>query len=203
MPASLKRTFAAAVVALVCYLSAAGALALTGFHDHAIAADLIVVPGNTVRADGTLSERLKSRLDVAVGLFRAGLSPAIFVSGGVGHEGRDETAAMAAYLGANGVPVAAVVRDPLGADTAATARNAAKYLRAHRLTSAIVATQYFHVARTTLALERNGVVVKGTAHAHYHEGRDVYSLAREVVAYVAYATTLWPASSTLDGVQGQ
>ena len=173
--------------ALVLLVTAACAVALVGLRDQVDAnADIIVVPGNTVYADGTLSERLKSRLDVALELFHDGRAPRIFVSGGMGHEGHDEAASMAAYLVGHGVAASAIVQDPLGVDTAATAANAAQYLRSHNMGSAIVATQYFHVPRTVLALQRQGVRVAGTRHARYFEMRDIYSLTREVVGYAAY-----------------
>lgn len=184
----LFRTVAAVVVAG--YLAAAAALALVGLQDHAAPADLIVVPGNTVRPDGTPSERLGARLDAAIVLFNAHQAPAIFVSGGVGEEGHDEAAAMARYLVAHGVPESAIVQDPLGFDTAATAANVAAYLRANNRRSALVATQYFHVARTSLALERHGVSVMGSRHARHFEGRDLYSLSREVIGYAVYLATL-------------
>lgn len=172
------------------FAAACALIAFAGVRDSDATADIIVVPGNTVLADGSLSDRLKSRLDVALALFREKRAPIIFVSGGIGREGRDEADAMAAYLINNHVPPDAIVRDSLGATTAATAEHAAKYLRANKLQSALVATQYFHVARTSLALERNGVRVAGAAHAQYFEMRDVYSLAREVFAYASYYLTL-------------
>ena len=184
----LTRAFATVVLlSLAAYLAAAAAIAVIGLRDHTSnTADIIVVPGNTVHADGTLSRRLQSRLDAAIGLLREGRAPTIFVSGGIGREGHDEAAAMAAYLVTQGVSASAVVQDPLGVDTAATAINAAKYLQAHQLQTAIVATQYFHIARTTLALERAGIRVTGTRHANYFELRDAYSLTREVMGYAAY-----------------
>lgn len=166
-----------------------GAIAIvaTGINDKAANADLIVVPGNTVSADGTPSPRLKARLDVALQLYREGRAPLIFVSGGTGKEGFDEAVAMANYLSNNGVPPDAIVKDSMGVDTAATARNAAVFVRANKLRTAIVATQYFHVPRMQLALERHGVQVVGTRHARYFEMRDFYSIPREVIAYASYA----------------
>ncbi len=191
-PLFLRRPFAKYVAltlcaALVLFVVAACAIATVGLHDQVGAnADIIVVPGNTVYADGTLSERLKSRLDIAIELFNERRAGRIFVSGGTGREGHDEAAAMAAYLLNHGVAASAIVQDPLGVDTAATAANAARYLQSHHMGSAIVATQYFHVPRTVLALQHNGVQVTGSRHARYFEMRDVYSLAREVVGYAAY-----------------
>ncbi len=173
--------------ALLLFGAAAGWLAFQGMQDYVQAnADMIVVPGNTVHANGTLSRRLKSRLDVAVELFHEGRAPLIFVSGGRGREGRDESAAMAQYLRSQGIAESSIVQDALGTTTGATGAHAAQSLHSHHLATAIVATQYFHVPRTALALERNGVRVTGTRHARYYELRDVYSLCREVVAYASY-----------------
>lgn len=180
---TLKRLL---LIATASIFVAAIALITTGLDDHPADADLIVVPGNTVNPDGTPSPRLQARLDAALTLFREQRAPFIFVSGGTGKEGVDEAVAMHDYLSQNGVPSSAIVIDSLGTDTSATARNAASHMRASNLKSAIVATQYFHVARTKLALERNGVQVVGTVHARYFELRDLYSILREVVAYPVY-----------------
>lgn len=176
-------------LAIVCpssLLLAAAALVLVGLNDTVADADLIVVPGNTVAADGTPSPRLRARLDVALKVFREHRAPSIFVSGGIGREGFDEAVSMSNYLVKNGVPATAIVKDNLGVDTLATAKNAAHFMRANGLKKAIVATQYFHVPRTRLALERNGVNVVGTEHAHYFEIRDLYSIFREAVGYATY-----------------
>lgn len=165
---------------------AIGLIVGAGLNDHFAKADLIVVPGNTIAPDGTPSPRLKARLDAALRLFQGGYAPLIFVSGGVGKEGFDEAVSMSNYLQKNGVPQNAIIIDSFGTDTAATAKNAAVYLRKNKLESALVATQYFHVPRTKLALERNGVEVTGASHARYFEMRDIYSTLRETVAYAAY-----------------
>ncbi len=125
-------------------------------------------------------------MEAALQLYHEGYAPLIFVSGGIGKEGFDEAVSMANYLQKNGVPQTSIIIDSFGIDTAATAKNAAAYLRANKLKSALVATQYFHVPRTKLSLERNGVVVTGSLHARYFEMRDIYSTLRETVAYVAY-----------------
>jgi len=171
------------------FLLSCSLLVVAGCSDKQAAADLIVVPGNTVAPDGQPSPRLQARLDVALALYRAHRAPLIFVSGGLGKEGFDEAVVMAGYLAANGVPAAAIVTDSQGVDTRATARNAAGFMRARGLQAAIVATQYFHVPRTRLALERAGVRVAGQSHARHVELRDLYSIPREVFGYVCYFLT--------------
>jgi len=178
------------VLAAGCYLLAAAAIVLVGLNDHAVSADIIIVPGNTVSPNGTPSPRLQARLNAALRLYQEKRAPLIFVSGGVGKEGYDESIAMADYLASNGVPSSAIVRDHLGITTAATAANASQFMRANKLRSAIVVSQYFHIARTELALERKGIHVVGTAHARYAELRDIYSVAREVIAFAVYYVRL-------------
>lgn len=168
------------------FLLATGALVATGLHDKLAQADLIVVPGNTIAPDGTPSPRLQARLDVALKQFRERRAQRIFVSGGTGKEGFDEAASMASYLRLQGVPAAAIIEDNQGWTTEATARNAAAYLQTHGLKTAMVATQYFHVPRFRLALERAGIAVSGNVHAPYFELRDLYSIPRETVAYAVY-----------------
>lgn len=175
---------------LALYAGAAAAIAVDGLRDHLANADAIVVLGNTVAADGRPSPRLRGRLDCALDAWRRKLAPLLIVSGGVGKEGFDEAQVMAAYLAAQGVPADAIIIDSLGVDTAATAASVARIAHARRLGSVLVATQYFHVARTSLALERAGVTVAGHVHAAYAEPRDLYSLAREVIGLAAYYVKL-------------
>ncbi len=168
------------------FARAASAIVISGLNDSSAYGDLIVVPGNTVAPDGTPVPRLQARLNAALRLYREGRGQRIFVSGGTGKEGFDEAVSMADYLVRHGVPSSAIIKDSHGVNTAATDRNASQYMRASGLESASVATQYFHVPRMKLALERNGVVVTRTAHARYFEARDLYSIPREVVAYATY-----------------
>lgn len=143
---------------------------------------MVVVPGNTVYPDGTLSDRLKGRLDAAFDIYRAGNCQVVFVSGAVGSEGVDESAAMRTYLMYRGVQADRIIQDGRGFNTEATARNAAVAMQQHGFRTALVVSQYFHVPRLRLLLQRQDVQVVGTAHAKYFEMRDAYSLAREVVA---------------------
>lgn len=89
-------------------------------------------------------------------------------------------------LVAQGVPREAVLIDSAGIDTAATAANVARIGKRRQIRSVIVASQYFHIPRTRLALSRAGLAVVGSVHAKYFEARDIYSLAREVVGFAAY-----------------
>ncbi|PJJ18521.1 DUF218 domain-containing protein [Janthinobacterium sp. 67] len=168
------------------FLLATAALMLAGLNDKLAPADVIVVPGNTIAPDGTPSPRLQARLDVALKQFQEHRAPRILVSGATGKEGFDEAAAMARYLQSRGVPAGAIIEDNQGWTTDATARNAAVLMRTHGWKTAMVATQYFHVPRFRLALERSGIAVSGNVHAPYFELRDLYSVPRETVGYAVY-----------------
>ncbi|MEO8154247.1 MAG: YdcF family protein [Rhizobacter sp.] len=184
--------------AVMVYLVPAAVLSVIGLNDHEATADVILVPRDTIEpgfnenaiAGAIPSDRLRKTLEIAVRLFHEGRAPIIFVSGAIDKNGICEACAMSDYLTAFGIPITAIAQDPLGVDIAMTASNTAVYLHARKLQTAVVVAPYFHVARISLALKRNGVTVTGTSHARYIELRDVYSLAREVVAYAVYCIKL-------------
>ena len=54
------------------------------------------------------------------------------------------------------------------------------------LSSVTIISQFYHITRTKLAFRKVGFENVYTAHAKYFEVRDIYSLAREFVAYYKY-----------------
>ena len=171
---------------MLAFTLAAALIVADGLTDDIRAADVAIVPGNTVEKDGRPSARLRARLNQTVALYRQGLFPHVIVSGGVGREGFDEAEVMKQYLIENGVPEGSIRVDSGGATTYLTARNAARTMRENGWRSAVVVSQYFHVPRMRLALRRSGVAPVYSAHARYFELRDGYSIAREVIGYGAY-----------------
>jgi vancomycin permeability regulator SanA len=157
-----------------------------GLRDNVAKADAVVVFGNTVNPDGTLSNRLKSRLEKGLELYNAGYAKIIIVSGALGKEGYDEAEVMRAYLIDNGVPANAIIQDSQGVNTHATARNTKQILDAHCMRSAILVSQYFHIPRAELAFKQAGILQTHHAHSNYFELRDLYSLPREVIAFYKY-----------------
>jgi vancomycin permeability regulator SanA len=170
-----------AVVAL-----GAVALATAGLVAAPKPADVAIVFGNKVLPTGEPSARLKARLDTARDLFRSGKVRCVIVSGGTGVEGFDESAVMKAYLIASGLPDDAVLADRLGNNTAQTCANARVLMSTHGLNRANVVTQYFHIPRATVACRRAGIHVVGAIAPRFFEARDLYSLAREVIAFPVY-----------------
>ena len=165
-----------------------------GLIDEREKGDVGVILGSTVNPDGTLSERLRKRLDKGVQLYQDSLIGLVVVSGGLGKEGFYEGTKMAEYLRTQGVPGDKIIIDNAGVTTAATACN----FRNLNLNpgSVTVVSQYFHIARTKLAFRNEGYAhVKGV-HAEYFEARDLYSIIREFFGYYKYLLRADPCTRT-------
>jgi vancomycin permeability regulator SanA len=167
-----------------------------GVNDQGDSADCAVVLGTAVKTDGQPSPVLQARLDRAIQVYQTGKVPLIIVSGADHVEGNNEASAMAAYLEAHGVPASAVIQDHLGVNTDATAHDTAKIMIERRLKSVMVVTSYYHIARTKMALRREGVSEIRQAHSGVVRKEDAFSIAREVIDiyYHLYKYYLGPAT---------
>jgi len=177
-----------AVRLVVCCLILAVYLIGEGLRDDLAPCDVALVLGSKVNSDGKPSRSLRARLDRAVEVYQKRLVGRIVVSGGTGREGYDEAAVMARYLCERGVPSACIIEDPAGVTTEASAKNTARLLREENLRSVLVVSQYFHIARSRLALNREGVGEVRSAHAYLFCLRDLCSIPREVAGYLCYST---------------
>jgi vancomycin permeability regulator SanA len=185
MKYSIKR-FAVKTFVVIASLAMLAAMVISwdGFHDKVVHADLAIVLGNAVNSDGKPSPRLQGRLDAALKLYQSGYCKTILVSGGIGKNGFDEAEVMKNYLVSHGIPVDHIYTDNKGVNTFETARNAAQLMRSQHMDSAIMVSQFFHIARIRLALKKFGIDAAGNIHSTYFEMRDIYSTFREVAAYV-------------------
>lgn len=174
------------VVAAV-WTMAAAALSWDGLHDNIARADMGLVLGNTVLPDGIPSPRLAARLDRAIELYQEGRFGIILASGARGKEGHDEAVVMREYLTGHGVPSERILVDSHGYTTYDSARNTMNIMREHDYGSVLIVSQYFHLPRARLALRRFGVAPVYTAHAHFFEWRDFYSIPREILGFLKYA----------------
>ena len=121
-------------------------------------ADIAIVFDTTVNPDGQPSKRLAARLDKAAHLYQSGLYAYVLVSGGLGKEGFLEGSVMKAYLIQRGVPDDHIFFDNAGNNTYRTARNASALMRDHKMKSAFLISQFFHLPRAKLAFKRSGTV---------------------------------------------
>ena len=174
------------LIGLAAGLLEAAVIVADGLRDRPGHADVALVLGNAVEPDGRPSARLAARLDRAVEGYRHGDFPRIIASGGIEDGARDEADVMSRYLVAHGVPAAEVIADNQGINTFASARYTARLMRERGWQSACVVTQYYHIPRARLALRRFGVGTVYSEHARFFEGRDAFSILREMAGYIKY-----------------
>lgn len=148
-------------------------------EEEGLRADTIVVLGASVYADGTPSDILADRLEVAADLYLAGAAPSIIVSGDGREEHYNEPDAMKAYCVQLGVPEDVIQTDPEGYDTFAS------MYRAHYIygaDSAFVVTQAYHLYRALSIADGIGMPSLGVAaDKGNYDNQTMYSL-REILA---------------------
>lgn len=158
-----------------------------GLNDDLSPSDVGIVLGSSITSEGQPSPRLQARLDRTGELWKAGRFSKIIVSGGIEPEGWDEAHIMGRYLEQHWhVPHAAILLDTTGNTTRDTACHSAILMRQYGWHSALIVSQYFHIARSRAALQQAGINEVHHAHAYFTEGRDFYSVAREIVALPVY-----------------
>jgi len=157
-----------------------------GLTDEIKPSDVGVILGTKVNEDGTLSDRLKARVDKGLELYRYKVIKKIVVSGGLGKEGHYEGIKMKAYLVGKGVPAIDIIVDNEGNNTYLTAFNYMAISEKEKFTSVIVISQYYHIRRTKLIFKKLGFTNVGSAHADWYELRDCYALFREFFGLYKY-----------------
>lgn len=158
-------------------------ITLDGLRDSQQPADIGVILGNKVNADGTLSERLTQRLACGLALYRSGRIRRVLVSGGLGREGFYEGDKMRDYLRAHGVPDSVLIVDNHGNNTQQTVRNTLRLRARLHFRSVLVVSQYYHISRTKMLFRQAGFSAVSGVSPWYFEWRDAYSLLREFGAY--------------------
>lgn len=156
-----------------------------GRTDYRRPADVAVVFGARVYADGRLSDAVADRVATAAELHRQGWVRELVMSGGPGDGDIHETAAMKAAAVRAGVPPSSIRCDEAGLSTAATVRNTAAGFSGQRV---LAVSEYYHLPRIKLAYARAGVEVF-TVPAEARDWRrawDLRSVLREVPAFWVY-----------------
>jgi vancomycin permeability regulator SanA len=149
-------------------------------------ADICVVLGNTVNKDGTLSNRLKARLDKSIELYNKNFYRKIIVSGGLGKEGFKEPEVMRLYLLVNGVDDKNINVDNNGNNTFLTAKFTVDYMSKNNCTSVLAISQYYHLFRIQLTFKKLGVKNIQCTSPKFYEIRDLLCVPREMAAIVKY-----------------
>lgn len=147
-------------------------------------ANVAVILGSKVNTDGSLSKKLKARLDKGLELYENSMVSELYVSGGLGKEGHYEGTVMAEYLISKGVQKKDVKIDNLGINTRNSAMNFVSDYPSE--SSVILVSQYFHITRCKFAFRQAGLKNTYGAHALHFEWRDPYSLLREFFGFYKY-----------------
>jgi SanA protein len=146
---------------------------------HAQAA---LVLGAQVKPDGKPSDMLFDRVKAAEDLYRAGRVDKLLLSGDHSRVNYDEVGTMRRMMLADGIPAADIFTDHAGFDTWDSAQRAR---RVFDVSSAVVVTQGFHMARALFDARRAGLHVTGFIADRRDYGRVMDKLVmREAVARV-------------------
>lgn len=126
----------------------------------AFEADAIVVLGAGINWDGSPSAVLKDRLDVADGLYNAGVAPKIIMSGDNSDSSYNEVMAMAKYAKANGIPAEDIFCDHAGLSTYDSMYRLKNVFNVQRC---VIVTQEYHLYRAVYDARGFGIDARGVA----------------------------------------
>lgn len=121
--------------------------------------DCILVLGAGLYPDGTPSEMLADRLDMAIDLYKKGVSEVIVLSGDRSDERNyDEVGAMERYCLEKGVPAEAIEIDGQGYSTYESIRN---LKNGGKYKNTVIVTQKYHLYRAIYIAEKLDVSADG------------------------------------------
>ena len=142
-------------------------------------ADCVIVPGALVYSNQRPSPILQDRLDVALQVYRTGITNRIIVSGDHGTEQYDEVNVMRQYLLEKGVPPEHIFMDHAGFDTYDTMYRARDVFQVKK---AIVVTQTFHLNRALYIGQALDIDIQGVPSDLQVYQKDAYYRLREYPA---------------------
>ena len=163
-------------------------ITIDGLCGYSGSADMAIVLGNLVEANGSLSPVLRGRVDRALALYRQGRVARIMVSGGMGLQaGRyPEGLAMKQYLVARGVPADRIVEDNHGESTYLTAKDFLPVADSLQVHSVIVVSSFYHITRSKYILRKLGVRNVHSDASQAFFWNDLVGLPRDAVAFYKY-----------------
>lgn len=160
---------------------------LFGKTDYRRSADVAVVMGARVYADGRLSDALKDRVRTACDLYHQRLVNKLIMSGGPGDGAIHETVAMARAAVRLGVDPEDIIQDQFGLNTGNTVKNTGILFRELHASRILVVSHGYHLPRIKLAYQRAGTQVYTVpARETYFLRQMPFNMAREVVALWVY-----------------
>ena len=158
-----------------------------GKTDYRRPADITVVPGARVYADGRPSDALADRVRTACQLYHQGLTRKLLFSGGPGDGAIHETESMKRMAIKLGVKEQDILVDEAGLNTQATVKNSEAIFSQLHASRVLVVSHFYHLPRIKMAYQRDGWdVYTVPAKETYMLGQLPYNMAREVAALWVY-----------------
>jgi vancomycin permeability regulator SanA len=184
--------FQLAALAIVIFLLTAAWIVFDGLNDLGEKADVALVTG---QAESSQAES-EARLDRVVQLYNQGEFPAIIVAGSSRGDASDEPRAMTQYLERHGISSSAIIEGRGTGHTLDAARAVAGIMKSHQFESVMLVTDYYHMTRTKVELNHEGIAQIQKAHVGKLQPNDAVPIGREVVALYAFLgeTYLLPAA---------
>lgn len=151
-------------------------------------ADVVVVLGAKVNANGTLSDALYDRTRTACDLYHQGWAKHILFSGGWDNKAPySEPQAMRYFALQHGIPDSAICLDEHGINTQATIQTTKKLAKQHGWKTILVVSHDYHLARIQLCCSQQKLsVFTIPAQESYFLTAKPYFIAREVAAWLYY-----------------
>jgi len=143
-----------------------------------------IIYGNKVELNGEPSERLKARLDAGIFLFKEWKIDTLVVSWGIWVEWYNEAKIMESYLLDNKIDKSKIIVDSNWYTTKKSSDNLNSLISIN--TSIIWISQYYHISRVKLSLGQAWFTKVYWYAPKFFEVRDIYSVLREIPAYIKY-----------------
>jgi vancomycin permeability regulator SanA len=158
-----------------------------GKTDYRRPADIAVVLGARVYADGHPSDALADRVRTACKLYQNGTVKKLLFSGGPGDGSIHETEGMKRMAIQLGVKPEDILLDAHGVNTQATVKNTEAVFQQLHASRILVVSHFYHLPRIKLAYHREGwEVYTVPAKESYLLRQMPYNMAREVAALWEY-----------------
>ena len=147
------------VAGMATFLYLAWQINHTGSQDQAQRADVIVILGARVEADGQPGPDLRSRTLHAVALFQQGLAPVIICTGGYHNDPLSAASVCRRLALSQGVPSVSLLLADGSMTTSEDATNASLLMTAQGWQTAIVVSHPLHLERACLLFEDQEITV--------------------------------------------
>jgi vancomycin permeability regulator SanA len=158
-----------------------------GKTDYRRPADIAVVLGARVYADGRPSDALADRVRTACKLYQNGTVKKLLFSGGPGDGSIHETEGMKRMAVQLGVKAEDILLDAHGVNTQATVKNTEAVFQQLHASRILIVSHFYHLPRIKLAYHREGwEVYTVPAKESYLLRQMPYNMAREAAALWVY-----------------